>query len=126
LRRIDFTAQPERYMAASDVFALPSYREGFGSVAIEAAACGLPAVASRIYGLTDAIEDGVTGLLHEPRDVPGLEGTLDVLCRDRDLRLKMGSSGLVRARSDFDAVHIVEGLVQFYRRILSARFSKGA
>ena len=50
-------------MAAADVFCLPSYREGFGSVVIEAAAAGLPAIGSRIYGIIDAIEDGVTGLL---------------------------------------------------------------
>jgi len=51
LRRVDFTTTPERYMAAADVFCLPSYREGFGQVIIEAAACGIPSVASRIYGV---------------------------------------------------------------------------
>ena len=51
------TRKPERFLNIFDVFCLPSYREGFGSSAIEAAACGVPAIASRIYGLTDAIDD---------------------------------------------------------------------
>ena len=49
------TREPEAFMAAADFLVLPSHREGFGSVVIEAAACGLPAVATRIYGLSDAV-----------------------------------------------------------------------
>ena len=56
-------------MAAADLFCLPSYREGFGMAAVEAGSCGLPVITSRIYGLTDAVEEGVTGLMHEPGDV---------------------------------------------------------
>ena len=63
VRFIDFTKEPEQYMAASDVFVLPSYREGFGSVIIEAASCGLPSIGSNIYGLSDAIKDEETGFL---------------------------------------------------------------
>ena len=59
-------------MQAADIFCLPSYREGFGSSIIEAAACGLPAIASRIYGLTDAVKEGETGLLVNPGNVTGL------------------------------------------------------
>ncbi len=59
---IGFTRTPERLMAAGDVFCLPSYREGFGSVVLEAAAAGLPSLASRIYGLTDAVVEGETGI----------------------------------------------------------------
>ncbi len=50
-------------MAGADIFILPSHREGFGSTVIEAAATGIPAIASRIYGLTDAVQDGETGYL---------------------------------------------------------------
>ena len=54
---VGHTNTPESYMAAADVLCLPSYREGFGTVVIEAAAVGIPAIASRIYGLTDAVVD---------------------------------------------------------------------
>ena len=50
-------------MAAADVLILPSYREGFGLVIAEAASCGIPAIAYRINGVVDAIEEGVTGFL---------------------------------------------------------------
>ena len=60
------------FMAAADILCLPSHREGFGSVLIEAGAVGLPVVASRIYGITDAVIDGKTGLLHRPKDIDDL------------------------------------------------------
>ena len=61
---VDYTSVPEQYMAAADVFCLPSYREGFGSTIIEAACVGIPAIGSRVYGITDAIDEDVTGLLY--------------------------------------------------------------
>jgi glycosyltransferase involved in cell wall biosynthesis len=48
-------------MMAADIFCLPSHREWFGMMIVEAAACGVPAVASRIYGITDAVDDGKPG-----------------------------------------------------------------
>ena len=54
---VNFTDKPEEYMAAADLFCLPSYREGFGMAAVEAGSCGLPVITSRIYGLTDAVEE---------------------------------------------------------------------
>lgn len=65
---IKFTSQPEKYMAAADIFCMPSYREGFGLAALEASACTLPVVASKIYGLTDAVEENKTGLFHEVKN----------------------------------------------------------
>ena len=54
IKFVGFTRMPERYLAASNVLCLPSYREGFGTVIIEAAAMGVPAIASNIYGISDA------------------------------------------------------------------------
>ena len=70
LHYVSFTATPERYTVAADIFCLPSYREGFGMMIIEAAACGVLAVASRIYGITDAVDDGKAGLLFPAGDSP--------------------------------------------------------
>ena len=65
---IEFTNQPEKYMSAADIFCLPSYREGFGMAALEAGACALPVITSRIYGLIDAVKENYTGLFHEVRN----------------------------------------------------------
>ena len=58
-------------MAAADIFCLPSYREGFGMAALEAGACALPTITSKIYGLSDELFK--TGLFHDPGDVEGIE-----------------------------------------------------
>ena len=108
-----FTAQPEQFMAAADLFCLPSYREGFGSSILEAAAVGIPGVATRIYGLTDAVEDGVTGLLVPPRDVGALTTALADLLEDGARRKLMGQAARQRAVERFGAARIVEGLVAF-------------
>ena len=115
---VGHTSSPELYFAASDIFVLPSHREGFGSSVIEAGACGIPAVASRIYGLTDAVVHGRTGLLVTRGDVGELARAMERLGKDRKLRLRMGRVAQRRAKVRFDQKKITEALLQFYRKIL--------
>lgn len=121
LRRVNFTPEPERYMAAADIFCLPSYREGFGQVIIEAAACGVPAVASRIYGITDAVEEGHTGLLFPAGDVAALERALLKLITDRDLRQQMGGAARARSLELFPSQKITGAMLALYRDLLERR-----
>jgi glycosyltransferase involved in cell wall biosynthesis len=114
-----FTREPEAYMAAADIFCLPSYREGFGSSVLEAAAAGVPSVATRIYGLTDAVEDGVTGLLVPQAKVPELVGALQRLLDDGALRAAMAEAARARALQRFSRERIVEGLGAFYARVFA-------
>jgi len=107
-------------MAAADVFCLPSYREGFGSVLIEAAATGLPAIASRIYGITDAVEDGVTGLLHLPRDVDELARKMTLIAEDEALRDKLGQAALARARERFSSDRLCSLWCAYYQGLISS------
>lgn len=79
IKRVNYTPTPERFMQAADLFCMPSYREGFGSSVIEAAACGVPTLASRIYGLTDAVVEGNTGWMHKAGDIQELVQKLDFL-----------------------------------------------
>ncbi|TLS69048.1 glycosyltransferase family 4 protein [Mariprofundus erugo] len=111
---IDYTDQPEAFFAMADIFCLPSYREGFGSVIIEAAACGLPAIGSRIYGISDAIAEGRTGLLFEAGDHAGLAAAITRLTTDADLRRQMGATALLRARSDFSTSRLVQAWLDYY------------
>ena len=115
---VGHTSSPDLYLAASDIFVLPSHREGFGSSVIEAGACGIPAVASRIYGLTDAVVHGRTGLLVTRGDVGELAQAMERLGKDRKLRLRMGRVAQRRAKVRFDQKKITEALLQFYRKIL--------
>ncbi len=119
LHFIGFTREPELYMAAADVFCLPSYREGFGSSVLEAAAVGVPSVASRIYGLSDAVEDGVTGVLVTPGDAQALAVALSGLLGNRELRQRMGNAARTRALRLFSSERVVAGLREFYRRVLA-------
>ena len=120
VRFVSMTNCPENYMAAADFLCLPSYREGFGSVIIEAGASGIPAIASRIYGLTDAVEEGVTGLLHRPGDVEDIEQKIDLMVTSREMRLAMGERARKRAKDLFSSSRIVADQMAFYEKILSS------
>ena len=110
----NFTAHPEKYMAAADIFCLPSYREGFGLTIVEAAACGVPAVASKIYGIVDAIEDDVTGILFPPGDVNSLTQALLKLITDSDKLQLMGKAARERVLELFSSEKISSEMVMLY------------
>ena len=90
------------YYRAAAVVAAPSLREGYGVAAREAMAWARPVVASAVGGLTDAVEDGVTGLLVPPGDVPALRAALERLLGDPELRARLGAAARETAPS-FDA-----------------------
>jgi len=115
---IAYTDVPERYMAAADVFCLPSYREGFGSVIIEAAACGIPAIGSRIYGVSDAIAEGKSGLLFSPGKVDELAACMLLLLQNDGLRTQMGDYAKERARLDFPSARVTQAWLEYYDALL--------
>ena len=114
---IEFTPLPEEYMAASDVLCLPSYREGFGNVIIEAAAVGIPTIGSKIYGITDAVVDGSTGLLFAPRDVAALESCMEKLVESKQLRNSLGKAAHDRASEDFSSQKLSAAWLKYYQEL---------
>lgn len=119
VRVVGYTAKPESFMAASDVLCLPSYREGFGSVILEAGACGIPALGSRIYGITDAILDGKTGLLHEPAGKGEIVDLLDRMAQDDAFRCALGEAARERVIRDFSAEALTAALMKYYEIAIS-------
>ena len=119
IRVVGYSAHPEDYLAMTDVFCIPSYREGFGNVVIEAAAMGIPTVATRIVGLIDAVTDGVTGILVPAKDVTSLANALSLIVSADKLREKMGQAAQLRAVSMFDADSVNRLVLEEYRRLVA-------
>jgi glycosyltransferase involved in cell wall biosynthesis len=117
---VGYTECPEEYLAIADILCLPSYREGFGTVVIEAAAMGVPTVGTKIYGLVDAIDDGKTGLLVSPKSVSELVKSFTTLLNDMQLREEMGTAARQRALSQFDSKMINSLVVDEYLVLLGS------
>lgn len=118
IHSVGFTPQPELYLASADIFCLPSYREGFGSAAIEAGAMNLPVVATTVTGLVDAIVDGETGLLVPPKNVEALTHALDALAASPEMRQRMGRAARTRAIDLFDANTVNRAVVNEYFKLM--------
>jgi glycosyltransferase involved in cell wall biosynthesis len=118
LRRVIYTVHPEYYMAMADILCLPSYREGFGQVIIEAAATGVPAVATKIYGITDAVSDQETGILYPTGDISALTRELLNLIENIDFRHELGRLAQARALSEFSKKQISAEMISLYSQLL--------
>jgi glycosyltransferase involved in cell wall biosynthesis len=97
-----FANKPEDFFRASDVFFLPSLREGFGLVYVQAASCGLPTLGSKIYGTIDSIDFPNTGFVSDVGDVSDFARNLLELEKNTLLREKMGLNGRKRVMDKFD------------------------
>jgi glycosyltransferase involved in cell wall biosynthesis len=106
---------------AMDMLVLPTYREGFPVVPLEAAAMELPVVATRIPGCIDAIEDGITGTLVPVRDARELAKAIRRYITDAALRTRHGRAARERVRRDFSQRDVWQALHREYLGILTAR-----
>ena len=118
---VGYTETPESYLAIADILCLPSYREGFGTVVIEAAAMGVPTVGTDIYGLSDAVVHGETGLLVPPRNVAELASALARLLADKSLRTNMGAAAKRRAQAVFDADEVSRLVAKDYCTLIQEK-----
>jgi len=116
--RIGFTHQIEPYYAAMDMLVLPTRREGFPYTLLEAAAMGLPVVATEVTGCVDAVLEGGTGLLVPPEDVTALTDAMKKLVASPQLRRQMGQEGRKRVEEKFTSQRLLDAHVQLYRGML--------
>lgn len=109
------------YYPLMDIVALPSHREGFPNVVLEAHAAGKPVVAARATGTVDAVIDGETGLLFPPGDVAALTIALQRLLRDKSLASELGRAGQERIKREFRQEIIWDSLSEEYERLMQER-----
>lgn len=115
---IDFLEDPVPAYALMNVLALPSYREGFPYVPMEAAAMQLPVVATRVTGCVDAIIDGCTGTLIAPQCADELADALGRYLADPQLCHRHGVAGRERIVNEFEPETIWRGLREEYVELL--------
>lgn len=121
--RVDFMGDQESIsdiLPAADVFLLPSQHESFGLAALEAMACGVPVVGSRIGGLPEVIIHEETGYLCDPSDVPCMTAIVMGLLRNEELRRSIGRAARARAEREFNRDKIVARYVDAYRKLVGS------
>jgi glycosyltransferase involved in cell wall biosynthesis len=101
-------------LASADVLVLPSHFEGLGLCILEAMAYGVPVIATRVGGIPDVVEDGVTGLLVEPGDVERLADRLVALLLDAELRQRVRVAAFKRVRERYSVEAVFEAIRQCY------------
>jgi N-acetyl-alpha-D-glucosaminyl L-malate synthase BshA len=105
------------WLSAADLFLLPSSQESFGMAALEAMACEVPVVASRIGGLPEVIDDGVTGFLCELDDVDAMVERSVAVLTDAALRERIGQAAAQHVRTHFCEGAIVPMYEEFYKEV---------
>jgi N-acetyl-alpha-D-glucosaminyl L-malate synthase BshA len=114
------------YLCASDVLLLPSEQESFGLAALEAMACELPVIASRVGGLPEVVDDGETGFLSAVGDVDKMADDVVRLVTDKKFRRQMGRAARASAIARYSTHKIIPQYIEFYERILAADSGKRA
>ena len=104
-----------------DLFALSSLQEGLCTSLVDAMAASKAAVATRVGGVPEVVADGETGFLVQPRDHEAMADRIIALLKDNAGRARMGKAALKRAREQFTVDRMVEGTLETYKRLLSAK-----
>ncbi|MBW7956455.1 MAG: glycosyltransferase family 4 protein [Deltaproteobacteria bacterium] len=99
------------------IFINASFYESFGMPVAEAMACGLPVIATRVGGVPEIVEDGVSGLLVQPGDPIGLGKAIELLIRDRGLRASVSAAGRQRVKDLFNWDRIAGTMAGYYREL---------
>ena len=108
----------EDLYAAFDFYVLASHREGFPRSAMDAAAMGLPIIATDIRGCRQVVADGDTGMLVARRDGVALTAAIDAMAADPAQRARMGTAAIAKAHAEFDQQRQIDITLAVYRELL--------
>lgn len=103
--------------AATDILVLPSLREGFGNVLIEAAAMQVPVIAPDIPGCRDAVSNGFNGFLFEKANILSLTDSIEYFIDHAAMREQYGMNGRMFVEENFSNIRVWKGLLHFYHTI---------
>ena len=106
---------------ALDVFVFPSLMEGLGVALLEAMACGLPVVASRVGGIVESVEDNRSGCLLPPRDPASIAKAIAALENDPARRLQLGNAAKIRVVENFSMDAMTTRTIDLYQACLKRR-----
>ena len=106
-------------LSAADVFLLTSAQESFGLAALEAMACGVPVVASRVGGLPEVVDDGVTGFLVPIKSADGIQSTIQKLLESKTLRENISIKAKKAVAERFSIKQHVTKVEKIYNEIFS-------
>lgn len=112
---LNFIDNPHLMLNIADILVLPSHREGFGTIVIEAAAMKIPTIGSKIYGLTDSIVDNHTGILHEVNNVADMIEKYSQLIENQNMISKLGENAYKRVHEDFNDKDLSLELVKYIK-----------
>ena len=114
------------YMGVADVFLLPSELESFGLAALEAQACEVPVIATRIGDLPEVVNDGETGFLSDVGDIEKMTADTIRLLADEDMRRAFGEKGRELAVQRYSTSKIIPQYIAFYEKIVQKAKSAAA
>ena len=109
------------YLSVADVLLLPSEQESFGLAALEAMACEVPVISTRVGGVPEVVTDGETGFLSEVGDVQKMAADAAMLLRDEQLRREMGKKARESAISRYSTDKVIPQYISFYEEVLSRK-----
>ena len=121
LEKVEFVGKQPKiadYLGVADVSLLPSEMESFGLAALEAQACEVPVVASRVGGIPEVINDGETGFMSDIGDTEKMSDDVLKLLNDDELRQSFGARGRELAVSRYSSEKIIPQYIAFYEKIL--------
>jgi N-acetyl-alpha-D-glucosaminyl L-malate synthase BshA len=108
------------YLSAADVLLLPSEQESFGLAALEAMACEVPVIASRVGGVPEVVTDGETGYLSDVGDVEKMSDDAVRLLEDEEGRREMGARARESAITRYNTDLVIPQYIEFYERVIAA------
>jgi len=109
---IEWTTKIEEYFSVMDIFVLPSYREGFGNVNVEASAMEVPVISYNVTGCKDSVSENVSGLLVKSRDTIRLAESIAILIKDPHLRTQLGKKGRLFVAEKFSDKIVAQNFIR--------------